>query len=81
MKSHTAKSPPPPMSDYELTRSHLVSAREALNRRIDNGDDQDSIPFLALEHLVQTLERKVQEMRRPVLVHNGVEYAEMAGRA
>lgn len=78
---HTMALPIRLMSDLELHRSHLVTARAALNRYIDQEVDPDGIMFRGMEALIANLEADIKRLSAGVLLHDGVEYAEMAGRA
>ncbi len=68
-------------TDLELTREHLASTRAALTRCHDEGVDPDSLRVRVMEMLATSLEQKVKEMTFGTLTYNGVEYADMAGRA
>jgi hypothetical protein len=68
-------------TDLDLAREHLASTRAALTRRYDEARDLDSLRIRVMEVLAISLEREVREMTFGTLTYNGVEYADMAGRA
>lgn len=63
-------------TDHELARSHLITARAALLRKLDEGSDPDGLHVRGLSALIDTLEK-----RSRVLCHNGIEYPHHEGRA
>lgn len=67
------------MSDLELARGHLITARAALRRHYDEG--RYDLHVQGLERLVSDLEETVRREAAEILTFNGVEYADIAGRA